>query len=205
MADSTFVVQGAKLGMVLENDGASHTGANTTGVGSLYDNADQTYVILAHKTDVTIDTAEYEQESFQTVDDHYDHYINLRYNGAGSCTFKAMDDSDDPGDMAFNVLYAALHLPNGSDTPAGAVDLTWNGALDTNAGTQTTDLRGYAVAVEQQVSASRFLVWTFHNCRIKATPARSPKQAMTVNLSWSDARTVEFTVEATTLANHADS
>lgn len=205
MADAAFVKEACKVGIVLENDSASHTGTNTTGVGALYDTSDQTYCVASFKTDVTIDTAEYEQETFQTVDDHYDHYINLRYNGAGSCTFKAQDDADAADFDAANLLYAALHLPNGSTTPAGATDLTWNGALDTNAGTKNTDLRGYAVVVEQKVSASIFLVWTFHNCKIKATPGRSPKQGMTVNLRWDDARHVDFSVEASTFGNHSDS
>ena len=201
---SSYVIEAAKVGIVLENDSASHTGTNTTGVGALYDTADQTYGVVSFKTDVTIETAEYEQESFQVVDDHFDHYINLRYNGAGSCTSKAIDDTTAANLDAYNLIYAGIHLPNGSDTAAGATDLTWNGTLDIYGGTMASDVRGYAVVVEQKVGAGIYWQWTFHNCKIKVTPSRSPKQGMTVTLRWDDARLVGFANSATTFANHAD-
>ena len=203
MANS-FIIQKAKVGIVLENDGAGHVGTNTTGVGALYDTADVTYGVVTFNTDVTIDTAEYEQESFQVVDDHMDHFINLRYNGSGSCTAKAIDDTTAGTLDAYNLFYAALHLPNGSDTAAGATDLTWSGTLDINGGVKASDLRGYAVVVEQMVGTGIYYQWTFHNCKIKATPGRSPKQAMTINLRWDDARLVDFANSATTFANHSD-
>lgn len=201
---NSFIVNRAKVGVVLENDTANHVGTNTTGVGSLYDAGSATYGVVTFNTDVTIDTAEYEQESFQVVDDHMDHYINLRYNGSGSCTAKAIDDTTAGTLDAYNVFYASLHLPNGSDTAAGATDLTWSGTLDTNGGVIASDIRGYGVIVEQMVGTGIYYQWVFHNCRIKATPGRSPKQAMTINLRWDDARIVQFINSATTFVDHTD-
>jgi hypothetical protein len=201
---NSFIVQATKLGIVLEQNTAALAGANITGVGALYDGAaDPTYAVPNFKTDVTIDSAEYEQETFQDVEDHYDHYINLRYNGSGSFVAKAVDETVAATLDSYNLYYAGLHLPNG-DCDSAAGDLDWNGAGDVNAGVQASDLRGYAIAVEQQVGAAIFYLWVFHNCRIKVTPGRSPKQAMTVTVNWDDARTVEFSQTAATFTDHVD-
>jgi len=200
----SFVVGSAKVGMAMENYGATFVGANLTGVGSLHE-ASLTYAVVSWDTDVTIDSFGYEHETIQVNDDHYDHFIDLRYNGSGSLTAKAIDDTTASGLDAYNLFYAATHLPNGCVEANAAVDLTWNPVLDTNAGTQTSDVRGYAVIVEKQVASGIFYQWIFHNCKIEATPGFSPKTATTVNLSWSDARTIEFTNAGSTFTTHADS
>jgi hypothetical protein len=200
----SFIVDAAKVGIVSENYDAAHTDVNghRTGIGSLW-SATMTYGTVSWDTDVTIDTFGYEHETFQVNDDHYDHFIDLRYVGSGSLTAKAVDDTVAGGLDAYNLFYASTHLPNGSCN-TGALDLTWNPTLDTNAGTQASDIRGYAVIVEKKVSATLFYWWIFHNCKIEATPGFSPKSATTINLSWSDARTIEFETSAATFTTHAD-
>lgn len=199
----SFIVGSAKVGAVMENYGALFVGDNLDGVGSLHESS-LTYAVVSWDTDVTIDNFGYEHETIQVNDDHYDHFIDLRYVGAGSLTAKALDDTAAANLDAYNLFYAATHLPNGCVEANAAVDLTWNPANDTNAGTQAIDVRGYAVIVEKQVSATLFYQWIFHNCKISATPGFSPKSATTISLSWDDARTIEFTTSAATFTTHAD-
>lgn len=201
-----FLVKDCKVGIVMENDGAGFVGDNADGVGSLYDSADQTYAVISWHTDVTIDSIGMEQETIQVNDDNYDHDIDLRMIGAGSLSAKAIDDTEAAGLDAYNVWYAAAHLPNGNSLGAAAVDMAWQPTLDVNAGTQASDLRGYAIVIEKmdEKSTPVYYTWIFHNCKISSTPAFSPKSAAVINLTWSDARTFEIATGAATFANHAD-
>ena len=202
---SGFLVKDAKVGIVKENYGATFVGANLTGVGSLH-SATLTYAVISWHTDVTIDTAGMEQETIQVNDDNYDHDIDIRPIGSGSLSAKAIDDTVAANLDAYNLWYAALHLPNGSNLADAAVDLAWNPTLDTNAGTQASDLRGYGVIVEKKDEKSTpvYTSWIFHNCKIVSTPAFTPKSAAVINLTWSDARTVEIKTGAATFTTHDD-
>jgi len=200
----SFLVSAAKVGTVLENNTAALSGTNITGVGCLYDSADQTYEIIADNTDVAIDAFGLEHETFQDNEDHYDHMVDLRYIGSGNVTTVAIDDTaTGAGTLdAANLIHAATFVPNGGNSLTG--DLLWNPADDTAAGTKASDLRGYAVIVEKKTAGGKFVQWTFHNARIEATPSFATKQSTRLNFRWADARLIDFAVSATTFTNHSD-
>lgn len=203
MATGMFV-SNCKIGIVAENDTGSLTGWGNTEVGPMYDSADQTYAVVALNTDATIDNIGPEYETFQDIADNYDHDIELRQVGAGSCEFKAQDDSTAANFDFFNLQYAGIYFPNGaSNTAAGAA--AWNATQDT-AITKATDLRGWAVVLEQQndINTSIWYQYTFHNAKIEVKPSFGPKRATTGSLRWSDARYCDFASSGTTFANHAD-
>jgi hypothetical protein len=202
---TSFIVSAAKIGIVLEQNTQTLSGTHISAVGALYDAAsDPTYAVISFNTDVAIETFGYEHETFQTNEDHYDHYVDLRYTGAGSITSVAIDDTGSGLD-AYNVLYAATHFPNGDCNSTTGNDLAWDPVGDTNGGSKANDLRGYGIIIEKQVSASVFYWWIFHNARIEATPSFAPKQATRLNLRWMDARIVDVSTSASTFTDHIDS
>jgi len=200
-----FLVKDCKVGIVMENYGATFVGANLTGVGSIHE-ATLTYAVISWNTDVTIDSFGLEQETFQCNDDNYDHDIDIRNIGGGSLSAKAIDDTVAGGLDAYNVWYAAAHLPNGCSLADAAVDLSWDPTLDTNAGVRASDLRGYAIIIEKKDEKSTpvYYTWVFHNCKISSTPAFSPKSAAVINLTWSDARDFQIATGAATFTTHSD-
>ncbi len=201
-----FLVKDCKVGIVSENYDAAHTdvNGNRTGIGSLW-SAAMTYALVSWNTDVTIDSIGLEQQTFQCNDDNYDHDIDIRYIGGGSISAPAIDDTVAGGLDAYNVWYAASTLPNGYCN-TGATDLIWNATEDTNAGTEASDLRGYAIIIEKKDEKATpvFYTWVFHNCKISSTPAFSPKQAAVINLTWSDSRSFDIATGAATFGNHVD-
>jgi hypothetical protein len=201
---TSFIVSAAKIGIVLEQSTQTLSGAHITAVGALYEAAaDPAYAVISFNTDVAIETFGYEHETFQTNEDHFDHYVDLRYTGAGSITSVAIDDTG-AGLDAYNILYAATHLPNGDCNTLTGNDLNWDPVGDVNGGSQTLDLRGYALIIEKQVEAAIFYQWIFHNARIEATPTFAPKQATRLNLRWMDGRIIEVNVESATFTTHVD-
>jgi len=204
---TSFIVSAAKIGIVLEQHVETLTGTNVTGVGALYDAtaSDPTYAVISFNTDVAIETFGYEHETFQTNEDHYDHYVDLRYTGAGSITSVAIDDTTAANLDAYNVLYAATHLPNGDCNSTTGNDLAWDPVGDTNGGVKASDTRGYGIIVEKQVAASIFYQWIFHNARIEATPTFAPKQATRLSARWMDARVIEVNTETSTFTDHTHS
>lgn len=209
MATTTrgFLVKDCKVGIVLEMNTSTLAGTHITAVGSLYDAAaDPTYAVIAWNTDITIDSMGLEQETFQCNDDNYDHDIDIRSIGGGSLSAKAIEDTDAADFDAYNLWYAAAHFPNGDCNTTTGEDLNWDPTGDTNAGTQTSDLRGYGIIIEKKDNKATpvFYSWIFHNCKISSTPAFTPKGAAVINLTWSDARTFEIKTGAATFTDHAD-
>ena len=118
---------------------------------------------------------------------------------------KALDDTVAANLDAYNVWYAAAHLPNGT-LNVGATEIVWEPTLDTNAGVRASDLRGYAIIIEKKDEKATpvYYTWVFHNCKISSTPAFSPKSAAVINLTWSDARDFQIATGGATFTTHSD-
>jgi len=149
-------------------------------------------------TGVSIGSFNLEFDTFQTLKDAFDHDIEIKEVGSGSCDFIAKNGTNTTGnDLSHDELWAlAYELPNGWNSAPGTVPI-WDPAADVEATggapkTAATDDRGYAIIVEQKIATSSYLFWCFFNCKIACSINFASKQASRGTLSWDDARFISF-------------
>jgi hypothetical protein len=207
-----------KAGIVLEMDTAASSGHSLDGSSvawgvtnfgtdggdnALVDNADLTYAIITEKGSASIDEFGPVYDTYQALEDDFDHEIEIRKRGGGSIEFVPNHGDGSDGAIPFvYLMYAAAHFPRGFTT----VDTNlayYNAAYDV-AVSKVTDLLGYAMVLEQYVTTSVYYTWTFHNAKISVSPSPGPQAATRATLSWEDARYIEFTIETSSFGNHAD-
>lgn len=199
-----FINGAVTLGIVGENnENMTYTGDDATGLGSLFrDGATHTYNLITNKGSLTLNDVGYEWEDLERLEDFYTHRTRIREVGGGTCEFTPVYDDADALASIEHLLYAGSKFPEGLNN-TGATTPSWNSAEDT-AITKSTDIRGYAIMVAQEiVGASKYVVWVFHNCRIMVSgPDMGPKRRTTMSITWEDARYMDGQTDATTLVDY---
>jgi hypothetical protein len=207
-----------KAGIVLEMDTAASSGFDLDGStvawgvtnfgtdggsNALVDNVDATYAIITEKGSASVDEFGPVYDTYQALEDDYDHEIEIRKRGGGSIEFVPNHGDGASGSVPFiYLLYAAIHFPNGMTNVVSNVGY-YNPAFDT-AITKATDLRGYAVVLEQFVSTGVYYTWTFHNAKISCSVTPGAQKATRATLTWEDARYISIDKAGTSFGNHAD-
>ena len=144
-------------------------------------------------TGVSIGGFGQEFDTFQTLNDAFDHDIEIKESGSGSCDF-IMEYGRTSGStgVALEVLKAlAYYYPNGWNKATSNVAI-FDPTDDANV-TRGTDDRGYAIVIEQLTGDStNSLYWCFDNCKIGCSISFANRQASRGTLTWDDARYVSF-------------
>ena len=144
-------------------------------------------------TGVSIGGFGQEFDTFQTLNDAFDHDIEIKEMGSGSCDF-IMEYGRTSGStgVALEVLKAlAYYYPNGWNKATSNVAI-FDPTDDANV-TRATDDRGYAIVIEQLTGDStNSLYWCFDNCKIGCSISVANRQASRGTLTWDDARYVSF-------------
>ena len=144
-------------------------------------------------TGVSIGGFGQEFDTFQTLNDAFDHDIEIKEMGSGSCDF-IMEYGRTTGatGIALEELKAlAYYYPNGWNTQTSNV-AGFDPTDDANV-TRATDDRGYAIVIEQLTGdGTNSLYWCFDNCKIGCSISFANRQASRATLTWDDARYVSF-------------
>ena len=144
-------------------------------------------------TGVSIGGFGQEFDTFQTLNDAFDHDIEIKESGSGSCDF-IMEYGRTSGStgVALEVLKAlAYYYPNGWNKATSNVAI-FDPTDDANV-TRATDDRGYAIVIEQKTGdGTNSLYWCFDNCKIGCTISFANRQASRGSFTWDDARYVSF-------------
>jgi len=202
---ATFIKDAVRVFIARENQveiNWSYTG-NTllkSALDALGDNATtQVLMEVENVTGVSIGSYGKEFDTYQTLADAFDHDIEIKETGSGSCDFVATDGNNITNNLlSHDELWAlAMELPNGYNTYTGT-EATFDAGQDDKV-TRATDLRGYAIIVQQKISASKYLFWCFDNCKISCSVSFANRQASRGTLSWEDARYISFDTESTAI------
>ena len=153
-------------------------------------------------TGVSIGNYGKEFDTYQSLADPYDHDIEIKLSGSGSCDFIMKQSEAHTGtdaDWDHMLLKGlAYEFPNGWNLKNGSNDPEWDPTDDNDVpasftgGTPPTDERGYLVVVEQKIGTSNFLHWGFHNVKIGCSISFANRQATRGSFTWDDARFVQF-------------
>jgi len=148
-------------------------------------------------TGVSIGGMGKEFDTFQTLGDAFDHDIEIKEMGSGSCDF-VMEYDRTVGATGIpheHLKALAYEFPNGWNTVtagSGGNYATFNATLDT-AVTRAADERGYQIVIEQKTGdGTNSLYWCFSNCKIGCSISFANRQASRGTLTWDDARYVSF-------------
>lgn len=160
-----------------------YTSGTISGYNNLWQN-NTNYCEVKFPTSLSIDDMSPLTDDFDSLADFLDHHVIIRDNGGGSFEMK-MDDK-----LAYELLKASTEYPFGVTDSSG-----YDPEDDTNQ-TEATDVTGYEVIIEEKVSDSSYIVLKFHNCKISARPTFSPKQAIVLAVTFSDARHVEVSTSS---------
>lgn len=183
---STLVMNGVKaLGA---NDGDSTYSAS----------GNQFYSQIEDVTGVSIGSYGQEYDTFQNLQDAFDHDIEIKAMGSGSCDFIMKSGNEVTNNLLDHTELKAVaaEYPNGWNDVASNVAV-WDPSKDTKT-TMVLDDRGYAILVRQSYGTNN-LYWCFHNCKISCSISFANRQASRGTLSWEDARYVTFDTHATEL------
>ena len=207
-----------KAGIICELDDAASSGHSLDGstvawavtnmgtdggTQSLVDNANLTYAVVTEKGSATIDDFGPMYDDYQSLEDDFDHQIEIRKRGGGSIEFVASHDGASAVAVPFlYLLYAATHFPNGFTNIVSNLAY-YNAAYDT-AVSEVTDHRGYGIILEQYVTTSVYYQWIFHNAKIGCSISPGPQKATRATLTWEDARYISVGYAASTFGNHTD-
>ena len=181
------------------------------GVGDSTLGAKRRFYEVENVTGVSIGSYGKEFDTYQSLADPYDHDIEIKLIGSGSCDFIMKQSEAHTGtdaDWDHMLLKGlAYEWPNGWNDkgtvggtgnrpiwdPTDDDDIpnsfTGGGATD---GLPPTDERGYLVVVEQKIATSNFLQWGFQNVKIGCSVSFANKQASRGSFTWDDARFVQF-------------
>ena len=167
---------------------------------SLAQDANQIYASDANRelylipgvTGVTINSFGPEFDTFQTLNDDFDHDIEIKENGSGSCDFIfEYARTTGAAGIAHEELKAlAYYYPNGWNTQTSNVAV-FDPTDDINT-SRAADDRGYCILVVQAVGDGNNLFWCFDNCKIGCSVSFASKQASRATFTWEDARYVSF-------------
>ena len=161
----------------------------------------RTYYEISNITGVSVGNYGKEFDTYQSLGDPYDHDIEIKLTGSGSCDFIMKEQAahttsnDDWDHMLLKGL--AYDYPNGWNTKSSN-DALFDPTLDVDvpavftSGVPATDARGYAVVVQQKISTSSYLFWVFHNVKIGCTISFANRQASRGSFTWDDARFTQF-------------
>ena len=202
---TTFIKDAVKVFIARENtvsDG--HNGAYTNEDGSalveaaviqLAEASDTNMLLheIEHVTGVSIGSFGKEFDTYQSLGDAFDHDIDIKETGSGSCDFIIKEDTSAANWDHLQLKALAYYFPNGWNEIDDAVANTprFNPTRDVQT-TRANDSRGYAIIVQQQISSSSYMFWCFDNCKISCSISFASKQASRGTLSWEDARYVSF-------------
>ena len=146
-------------------------------------------------TGVSIGGFGQEFDTFQTLNDAFDHDIEIKEMGSGSCDF-IMEYGRTTGatGIALEELKAlAYYYPNGWNEAAIVTNVAGFDPTDDANVTRATDDRGYAIVIEQKTGdGTNSLYWCFDNCKIGCSISFANRQASRGTLTWDDARYVSF-------------
>jgi len=181
----------------LTKSGVMALGAND-GSGGTSTNGNQLYQQVEDVTGVSIGGYGQEYDTFQSLADAFDHDIEIKQMGSGSCDFIVKQGTNVTNNVLDHLDIKALakDFPNGWNAVSGNI-AAFDPALDTK-NTMALDDRGYAILV-RQVYGTDNLYWCFHNCKISCSISFANRQATRGTLSWEDARYVTFDTHATEL------
>ena len=171
---------------------------NNNGSGGTSTNANQIYQQIEDVTGVSIGSYGQEFDTFQNLQDAFDHDIEIKAVGGGSCDFIMKSGNEVSNNIVDHteLKVLAAEYPNGWNE-ANTNIANFDTSKDT-ATTMATDERGYAILVRQQYGTDN-LYWCFHNCKISCSISFANRQASRGTLSWEDARYVTFDTHATEL------
>ena len=171
---------------------------NNDGSGGTSTNANQIYQQIEDVTGVSIGSYGQEYDTFQNLQDAFDHDIEIKATGSGSCDFIMKSGNEVSNNILDHTELKALaaEYQNGWNE-ANSNIANFDPSKDT-ATTMATDERGYAILV-RQVYGTDNLYWCFHNCKISCSISFASKQASRGTLTWEDARYVTFDTHATEL------
>ena len=176
------------------------------GIGASTLGALRRFYEIENITGVSIGNYGKENDTYQTLADPYDHDIEIKLTGSGSCDFIMKQSEAHTGtdaDWDHMLLKGlAYDWPNGwndkvsnepvwDPTDDNDVPNSFTGGTGTDA-LPPTDERGYLVVVEQKIASSNFLHWGFHNVKIGCSISFANRQASRGSFTWDDARFVQF-------------
>ena len=196
---------GKQLSSLVMN-GIKALGAND-GDGTFSASTNQHYQQIENVTGVSIGSYGQEYDTFQSLADAFDHDIEIKAMGSGSCDFVMKSGCEVTNNLLDHTELKALaaEYPNGWNE-ANTNIANFNPSKDNKTAIDTDD-RGYAILVRQQYGGDN-LYWCFHNCKISCSISFASKQASRGTLTWEDARYVTFDTHATELVvgdhHHSD-
>ena len=196
---ATFLKGAVKVFIARENK--VNDAYNGTYESSLAQDANQLWPSDANReffqipgvTGVSIGGFGQEFDTFQTLNDAFDHDIEIKEMGSGSCDFiMEYGRTSSAGQIALEELKAmAYYYPNGwNDAASNVANID---PTEDNHVTRATDDRGYAIVIEQLTGdGTNSLYWCFDNCKIGCSISFANRQASRATLTWDDARYVSF-------------
>ena len=196
---ATFLKGAVKVFIARENK--VNDAYNGTYESSLAQDANQLWPSDANReffqipgvTGVSIGGFGQEFDTFQTLNDAFDHDIEIKEMGSGSCDFiMEYGRTSSAGQIALEELKAmAYYYPNGWNEEVSNV-ANFDPTEDNHV-TRATDDRGYAIVIEQLTGdGTNSLYWCFDNCKIGCSISFANRQASRATLTWDDARYVSF-------------
>jgi len=198
---TTFLKGAVKVFIAREN--VVNNGYGGTYESSLAQDGNQIWASDANRefyqipgvTGVSIGGFGQEFDTFQTLNDAFDHDIEIKEMGSGSCDF-IMEYGRTTGStgIALEELKAlAYYYPNGWNEAAIVTNAAGFDPTDDGNVTRATDDRGYAIVIEQKTGdGTNSLYWCFDNCKIGCSISFANRQASRGTLTWDDARYVSF-------------
>jgi len=160
---------------------------------------------IEHVTGVSIGSFGKEFDTYQNLGDAFDHDIDIKETGSGSCDFIIKEDTTTTNWDHLMLKALAYYFPNGwNEIDDGDANTPrFNPTRDVQT-TRATDSRGYAIIVQQQISSSSYLFWCFDNCKINCSISFASRQASRGTLSWEDARYVSFDTHSAAISSGTD-
>ena len=170
--------------------------------------ANREYFLVPGVTGVSIGGFGKEFDTFQRLDDAFDHEIEIKETGSGSCDF-IMEYNRTAGNTGIShehLKALAYYWPNGWNAVkagSGGNYAVWDATLDAPLATgasattgfngRVDHYRGYNILIEQKTGdGTNSIYWCFHNCKISCSISFASKQASRGSFSWEDARYVTW-------------
>jgi len=172
----------------------------------LWDNkTTREYYVVPGVTGVSINGFGKEFDTYQTLGDAFDHDIEIKETGSGSCDF-VMEYNRTAGATGIShehLKALAYYWPNGFNAAkagSGGNYAVWDATIDAPLATGSTGFdgranhyRGYNIVIEQKTGdGTNSIYWCFHNCKISCSISFASKQASRGSFSWEDARYVTW-------------
>ena len=178
-------------------DGPNASGLVKAGTQLWASDTNKEYYQIPGVTGVSIGGMGKEFDTFQTLGDAFDHDIEIKEMGSGSCDF-IMEYNRTAGATGIShehLKALAYYFANGWNavtSGSGGDYATFDPTLDT-AVTRAADERGYQIVIEQKTGdGTNSLYWCFTNCKIGCSISFANRQASRGTLTWDDARYVSF-------------